>query len=290
MSEHRRRARHMQSHTWDSENTPSAAPEEHKASPEPAQDPFAPDLQEAYAYEDWGEDPAQKTDTPATPEESEEASNEESPRKDARRENLILIIILVCALLAAVVFGVLIYLQSSNPDSGTGAAPTTIPYDVTQPFLPSDITDEQMQKIEENGGSFALMDFETGPHGLKIGDSLDTLLSRFPVTYAQNSESEFVWDETGENMSYLTYNFLETDYQVIYAERVFYQGGEMVVLPPSGTLSISSDTILVTLTAPLDPYPEGTAENYLAYPHVYCKLTIDPDTSKITRIVLGKSE
>ena len=289
MSEHRRRTRRMQSHTWDGESTPSAASEESKAAPEPAQNSFAPEPEEAYAYEDWGEDPANKTDAPAAPEKAEE-TNEEPPRKDARRENLLLIIVLACALLAAVVFGVLIYLQNSSSDSGTGTAPTAVPYDVTQPFLPGDITDEQMQKIEENGGSFALMDFETGPHGLRIGDSLDTLLSRFPVTSVQSNEDDFVWDETGDNMSYLTYNFLETDYQVIYAERVFYQGGEMIVLPPSGTLSISSDTILVTLTAPLDPYPEGTAENYLAYPHVYCKLTLDPDTSKITRIVLGKSE
>lgn len=288
MSEHRRRTRRMQSHTLDGENMPSAAPEKSKAALEPAQEPFAPEPEEAYAYEDWGEDPANKTDAPAAPKEAEEA--EETPRKDARRENLLLIIVLVCALLAAVIFGVLIYVQNSSSDSGASAAPTAVPYDVAQPFLPGDITDEQMQKIEENGGSFALMDFETGPHGLRIGDSLDTLLSRFPVTSVQSNEDDFAWDETGDSMSYLTYNFLETDYQVIYAERVFYQGGEMVVLPPSGTLSISSDTILVTLTAPLDPYPEGTAENYLAYPHVYCKLTLDPDTSKITRIVLGKSE
>lgn len=280
MSEHRRRTRRMQAHTWDGEGAPSAPTD-------PPQEDSAQDTV------DWGEDPVNRGG--ATPEASEPSESledsqpPEEPQPD-RRERLIIGMVVALALIAAVILGVMIYRQNVRRDDGAGAAPTAIPYDATQPFLPADITAEQMEKIEAGGGSFALMDYETGPHGIQIGDTLDTLLSRFPVTSTQSAQDDYAWDEEGDNMTYLTYDYLETDYQVIYAERVFYREGEMIVLPPSGTLSVSSDMIIVTLTAPVTPYPEGTAENYMAYPHVYCKLTIDPDTSRITRIVLGRSE
>lgn len=285
MSQHRRRTRRTQQERWDApplprEDAPTSDENVAASSGDYFDQPhvYGDDLPDM----DWGQDPVNKADAPQV--------DMPPPRRRMSRENLILTVILLAALIIAIVFGTLIYLQSQSAQEEANAAPTAVPYDVTQPFLPSDITPEQMTRIEENGGSFALMDYETGPHGIKIGHSLDTLLSRFPLTYTQNMSDGYTWDETSQNMSALSYDYLETDYQVLYAARVFYLSGEMIVLPPSGTMQIGSDQIQIMLTAPLAPYPEGTAENYLAYPHVYCRLTVDPDTSKITRIVLGKNE
>lgn len=288
MSEHRRRARRSQLPNWENETNPSSAPAPERPASPAAKKDKAPDPNDyfdatpSYGDDDidWGTDPAVKSPASAAP----------APKKRISAENLFVTCVLIGSLLLAIAFCVLIYFTTQSAQQAENAEPTAVPYDITQPFLPSDITDEQMTRIEENGGSFALMDYETGPHGIKIGHSLDTLLSRFPLTYTQSASDDYAWDEDAQNMSGLTYNYLETDYQVIYAARVFYLRGEMIVLPPSATMTIHSDQILVTLTAPLTPYPEGTAENYLAYPHVYCRLTINPETSKITRIVLGKSE
>lgn len=275
----RRRVRRARQRQWDQpeQGTPDTQ--------QPYTDPFDAPMQTDKDTQSYAPSP-----NPMPP--SDEPEQDAPPEQKTlfTRENITLMCILAAAFAIAAIFGVLLFTQSAQEQSGAGVTATQIPYDVTQPFMPSDITQEQMALIEQNAGSVALLDYQTGPHGIKLGDTLDTLLQRFPVTYTQTVEDDYAWDDVSQDMSYLAYDLLENDYQVIYAERVFYQEGEMVVLPPSGTLSISSDMIVVTLTAPLTPYPEGTAEDYLSYPHVYCKLTVDPDLGTITRIVLGKTE
>lgn len=241
----------------------------------------------AFYEEEYGKSAPSAPPAPKPPK-AKKKPKEDKKRIALTRENIMLLSLLGFALLVAIVFTTLFVLDGQNKQTTTNTQNTTVPYDITQPFGTADITAAQMEQIDKYG-SYAFLDHETGPHGLKIGDSLDTLLQRFPVSYTQTSANDYAWDETGDNMTELVYEYLETDSQVIYAARVFYKNGEMIVIPPSAVLSVSSDMIIITLTAPLQPYPVGMEENFPAYAHVYCKFTIDPDTNKITKIVLSKA-
>ena len=72
-----------------------------------------------------------------------------------------------------------------RPDETPVSAPVTtaLPYDSTQPFSAGDLTSTQMNDLRANGR----ISVSDGPRGVSIGDSLDTLLSRYPRTYT-NSE------------------------------------------------------------------------------------------------------
>ena len=68
-----------------------------------------------------------------------------------------------------------------HPESGKETAPaaTSLPYDSTKPFTISDLTSSQLNTLRTQGR----LSVSDGPRGISIGESLDTLLSRYPSTY-----------------------------------------------------------------------------------------------------------
>ena len=151
---------------------------------------------------------------------------------------------------------------------------TALPYDSTQPFSAGDLTSTQMNDLRANGR----ISVSDGPRGVSIGDSLDTLLSRYPSTY---TNSETTGDLTGEQSN---------EEMILYCAQYFEnQNGVMTALPPRGLLTVDSGSIIVTLMAPTSAYPAGTLEQYSRYEHVYCIYTVSPDTMTVQSIVLGLS-
>ena len=154
------------------------------------------------------------------------------------------------------------------------AAPqaTSLPYDASQPFTVSDLTQAQMTQLRE-AGTLRVSD---GPRGVSVGDSLDTLLLRFPSTFTEKQADS---DQTGE----------QSDEEIIlYCASYFEnQNGVMTALPPRGLLTVDSGAIIVTLLAPTSAYPAGTKDDYGRYEHIYCRYTVEPDTMTIKSIVLG---
>ena len=69
--------------------------------------------------------------------------------------------------------------QPSESEPVSASVSTLIPYDVTQPFSTSDLTSAQMNQLRASGR----ISVSDGPRGISVGDSLDTLLSRYPVSY-----------------------------------------------------------------------------------------------------------
>lgn len=163
-----------------------------------------------------------------------------------------------------------------RPDETPVSAPVTtaLPYDSTQPFSAGDLTSAQMNDLRANGR----ISVSDGPRGVSIGDSLDTLLSRYPSTY---TNSETTGDLTGEQSN---------EEMILYCAQYFEnQNGVMTALPPRGLLTVDSGSIIVTLMAPTSAYPAGTLEQYSRYEHVYCIYTVSPDTMTVQSIVLGLS-
>ena len=149
---------------------------------------------------------------------------------------------------------------------------TSLPYDAAQPFTVSDITQAQMTRLRESG----TLRVSDGPRGVSVGDSLDTLLSRFPSTFTEKQDDS---DLTGE----------QSDEEIIlYCASYFEnQNGVMTALPPRGLLTVDSGAIIVTLLAPTSAYPAGTKDDYGRYEHIYCRYTVEPDSMTIQSIVLG---
>ena len=142
------------------------------------------------------------------------------------------------------------------------------------PFSAGDLTSTQMNDLRANGR----ISVSDGPRGVSIGDSLDTLLSRYPSTY---TNSETTGDLTGEQSN---------EEMILYCAQYFEnQNGVMTALPPRGLLTVDSGSIIVTLMAPTSAYPAGTLEQYSRYEHVYCIYTVSPDTMTVQSIVLGLS-
>ena len=163
-----------------------------------------------------------------------------------------------------------------RPEETPVSAPaaTSLPYDSTQPFSASDLTSAQMNELRAN----RRMSVSDGPRGISVGDSLDTLLSRYPSTYPN---SETTGDLTGEQSN---------EEMILYCAQYFEnQNGVMTALPPRGLLTVDSGSIIVTLMAPTSAYPAGTLEQYSRYEHVYCIYTVSPDTMTVQSIVLGLS-
>ena len=118
-----------------------------------------------------------------------------------------------------------------------------------------------------------------GPRGISVGDSLDTLLSRYPSTY---TDIQNTGDLTGEQSN---------EEMILYCADYFEnQNGIMTALPPRGLITVDSGEITVTLMAPISAYPAGTLTNYSQYERVYCIYTISPDTMTIQSIILGLSQ
>ena len=152
-----------------------------------------------------------------------------------------------------------------GPQAASVSAPvaTALPYNASDPFTLADLTLDQQKQVRENGR----LSVSDGPRGISIGDTLDTLLSHFPLTFMQEQPE---------------------DVQILYCADYFEnQNGIMTALPPRGLLTTGSDAITVTLMAPTSPYPAGTLDNYGEYEHVYCVFTIKLDTMTISSIVLG---
>lgn len=164
-----------------------------------------------------------------------------------------------------------------HPESGKETAPaaTSLPYDSTKPFTISDLTSSQLNTLRAQGR----LSVSDGPRGISIGESLDTLLSRYPSTYTNvQTSSELTGEQSNEEM-------------ILYCSQYFENAnGIMTALPPRGLITVDSGEIIVTLMAPTSAYPAGTLDNYRNYEHVYCIYTIAPDTMTVKSIVLGISK
>lgn len=164
-----------------------------------------------------------------------------------------------------------------HPETNTESAPTStaLPYDSTQPFTISDLTSSQLNTLRTQGR----MSVSDGPRGISVGDSLDTLLSRYPSSYTSvQSSGDLTGEQSNEEM-------------ILYCSQYFENAnGIMTALPPRGLITVDSGEIIVTLMAPTSAYPAGTLDNYRNYEHVYCIYTVSPDTMTVKSIVLGISQ
>lgn len=152
-----------------------------------------------------------------------------------------------------------------RPEAQQVSAPvaTALPYEASAPFTVSDLTAAQLISIRESGR----ISVSDGPRGVALGDTLETVLDRFPVSYMGDQPEEM---------------------QILYCAEVFEnQNGLTTVLPPRGLLTANNGYIEITLLAPTSAYPAGTHDNYGSYEHVYCIFTIEPDSMTISSIELG---
>ena len=194
----------------------------------------------------------------------------------ARRRQRGITLLCVAGGIGAMLLSLLICLLVFDIRFGAEEAPapqaTSLPYDASAPFTVSDLSAAQMTKLRE-AGTLRVSD---GPRGVSVGDSLDTLLSRFPTTFTEKQADS---DQTGE----------QSDEEIIlYCASYFEnQNGVMTALPPRGLINVDNGQIVVTLLAPTSAYPAGTRDSYGAYEHVYCVYTIEPETMTISSIVLG---
>ena len=197
---------------------------------------------------------------------------EQMARRRQRRITLLCVAGGIGAMLLSLVICLLIFNIRLPGEQEAQPQATALPYDAAQPFTVSDLAQAQMTRLRESG----TLRVSDGPRGVSVGDSLDTLLSRFPSTF---TEKQADTDQTGE----------QSDEEIIlYCASYFEnQNGVMTALPPRGLLTVDSGSIIVTLLAPTSSYPAGTKDDYGRYEHVYCRYTIEPDTMTIRSIVLG---
>ena len=194
----------------------------------------------------------------------------------ARRRQRGITLLCVAGGIGAMLLSLLICLLVFDIRFGAEKAPapqaTSLPYDASAPFTVSDLSAAQMTKLRE-AGTLRVSD---GPRGVSVGDSLDTLLSRFPTTFTEKQADS---DQTGE----------QSDEEIIlYCASYFEnQNGVMTALPPRGLLTVDTGSIIVTLLTPTSAYPAGTKDDYGRYEHIYCRYTIEPDSMTIKSIVLG---
>ena len=194
----------------------------------------------------------------------------------ARRRQRGITLLCVAGGIGAMLLSLIICLLVFDIRFGAEEAPapqaTSLPYDASAPFTVSDLSAAQMTTLRE-AGTLRVSD---GPRGVSVGDSLDTLLSRFPTTFTEKQADS---DQTGE----------QSDEEIIlYCASYFEnQNGVMTALPPRGLLTVDTGSIIVTLLTPTSAYPAGTKDDYGRYEHIYCRYTIEPDSMTIKSIVLG---
>ena len=194
----------------------------------------------------------------------------------ARRRQRGITLLCVAGGIGAMLLSLIICLLVFDIRFGAEEAPapqaTSLPYDASAPFTVSDLSAAQMTKLRE-AGTLRVSD---GPRGVSVGDSLDTLLYRFPTTFTEKQADS---DQTGE----------QSDEEIIlYCASYFEnQNGVMTALPPRGLLTVDTGSIIVTLLTPTSAYPAGTKDDYGRYEHIYCRYTIEPDSMTIKSIVLG---
>ena len=197
---------------------------------------------------------------------------EQMARRRQRRITLLCVAGGIGAMLLSLVICLLVFDIRLPGEQEAQPQATALPYDAAQPFTVADLTQAQMTRLRESG----TLRVSDGPRGVSVGDSLDTLLSRFPSTF---TEKQADTDQTGE----------QSDEEIIlYCASYFEnQNGVMTALPPRGLLTVDSGSIIVTLLAPTSSYPAGTKDDYGRYEHIYCRYTIEPDSMTIKSIVLG---
>lgn len=177
---------------------------------------------------------------------------------------LIPIILLILAA-AALFVALRAFLPGKNENENNSAVlPGNAVFRAEDPFGISDLTADQLTTLRRDG----TLRVSDGPRGISIGDSLDKILMSYPTDYS------------GEQPQ---------DGQILYCASYFSNSnGIMTALPPRGLLTEDDGrSIVITLLAPTMPYPEGTADNYLQYEHVFCRYTVDPETMTVSSIVLG---
>lgn len=200
---------------------------------------------------------------------------EQLMKRRQRRSIILCIVGGISAMLLSLFVCILIFGIPSDSEPVSAPVATLLPYDATQPFTASDLTTAQMNQLRTSGR----ISISDGPRGISVGDSLDTLLSRYPSTY---TDVQTTGDLTGEQSN---------EEMILYCAQYFEnQNGMMTALPPRGLISVDSGAIIVTLMAPTSAYPAGTLANYSQYEHVYCIYTVSPDTMTIQSIVLGLSQ
>ncbi|MDO5377084.1 MAG: hypothetical protein Q4G52_02010 [Clostridia bacterium] len=161
-----------------------------------------------------------------------------------------------------------------RPRQETPAAPesTALPYSASSPFTVSDLTSAQLSQLRSQGR----MSVSDGPRGISIGDSLETLLERYPSTFTElQPETDLTGEQSLEEIILYCASYFEN------------QNGVMTALPPRGLLTVDGGMIVVTLLAPTAAYPAGTLDNYGSYEHVYCIYTVEPENMTVSSIVLG---
>lgn len=200
---------------------------------------------------------------------------EQLMKRRQRRSIILCIVGGISAMLFSLFVCILIFGIPSDSEPVSAPVATLLPYDATQPFTASDLTTAQMNQLRTSGR----ISISDGPRGISVGDSLDTLLSRYPSTY---TDVQTTGDLTGEQSN---------EEMILYCAQYFEnQNGMMTALPPRGLISVDSGEIIVTLMAPTSAYPADTLANYSHYEHVYCIYTVSPDTMTIQSIVLGLSQ
>jgi len=188
---------------------------------------------------------------------------EKQMKQQQRLQTLLCIAGAVGAVLLSVIVCLLIFDIRPAAQEVSAPAATSLPYEETAPFTLADLTAAQQTQIRESGR----IHVSDGPRGVAIGDTLETVLERFPVSYAGDQPEEM---------------------QILYCAEYFEnQNGVMTVLPPRGLLTVDNGYIVITLLAPTSAYPAGTHDTYGSYEHVYCIFTIEPDSMTISSIVLG---
>ena len=222
-----------------------------------------------------------------------------------------MLLCVACALgilLLSIVISLLVF-GSGGKDAPTAAPQTAaLPYDAEIPFSLSDLSLDQQIELRQSGR----ISVSDGPRGISVGDSLDTLLSRFPGwgTQAQTSAEKTplplptASEQSDEALlAYVEQAAVESSLRaaeqtgeqadeeiILYCADYFENlNGIMTALPPRGLLTTSGDTITVTLLAPTAPYPQGTLDNYGSYEHVYCIFTVQMTTMTVSAITLGLS-
>lgn len=184
-----------------------------------------------------------------------------------RRQRMITLLCVlggVGAMAVSLLVCVLVFGDGEQPSGAVSApAASELPYASGEAFSIADLTSAQLSQLRAQGR----VSVSDGPRGLSVGDSLDTLLARFPTSYAGTQPDEE---------------------QILYCADYFEnRNGVMTVLPPRGLLSVNNSAIVVTLLSPTSAYPPGTLDDYGNFEHVYCQFTVEPDSMTISSIVLG---
>ena len=180
-----------------------------------------------------------------------------------RKQTLLCAAIALGAIVLSFCICLLVFDNRPSEEASTAPVTASLPYEAENPFTLADLTTAQQIEIRESGR----VSVADGPRGISIGDTLETVLDRFPVSYTGDQPDEM---------------------QILYCAEVFTnQNGLMTVLPPRGLLTANNGYITITLLAPTSAYPAGTHDQYGSYEHIYCIFTIEPDSMTISSIVLG---